>query len=81
MAKVRDSPKLARRMMTRMTSPGQARRRRRQQQEEAIYIVSVNVVHSSGHSNNNNTNNRRDAWWVATFNLIVTALKLKLFLF
>ena len=80
MARVRDSPKLARRMMTRMTSPGQARRRRRQQQEEAIYIVSVNVVHSSGHNNNTN-NNRRDAWWVTSFNLIVTALKLKLFLF
>ena len=44
--KVKDSPQIARKMITKMTSPGFRRRKRRE--EEDIFIVSVNVIHSCG---------------------------------
>ena len=74
--KVRESPRIARkmitkvtiimmrmimRMITKMTSPGQ-RRQRRLIHDEEIFIVSVNVLHSSGHSGHGDTLRKRDAW-------------------
>ena len=44
--KVKDSPQIARKMITKMTSPGFRRRKRRE--EDDIFIVSVNVIHSCG---------------------------------
>ena len=41
--RVRDSPRLARRAMSKMTSPMVSRR----QKEDEIYIVTLHVVHSS----------------------------------
>ena len=60
--KVKDSPKIARKMITKMTSPG--RRHRRQIHDEEIFIVSVNVLHTSGHSGHGDTLSKKDAWWV-----------------
>ena len=59
--KVRDSPKLARKMITKMTSPG---RRRRQAEDQDIYIVSVNIIHSSGHDPcpDGDNHRSRDVW-------------------
>lgn len=57
--KVKDSPQLARKMITKMTSPGF--RRRKAREEEDIFIVSVNVVHSSG-SQLNQGQTTRDVW-------------------
>ena len=61
--KVKDSPKLARKMITKMTSPG---RRHRRQEDQDIYIVSVNIIHSSGHDPGPDGGNQRtrDVWWV-----------------
>ena len=42
--RVRDTPRLARKAMNRMTSPMVIRKKK----EEEIYIVTLNVVHSSG---------------------------------
>ena len=57
--KVKDSPKIARKMITKMTSPGYRRRKRRE--EEDIFIVSVNMVHSSG-SELSQGKTKRDVW-------------------
>ena len=57
--KVKDSPQIARKMITKMTSPGFRRRKKRE--EEDIFIVSVNVVHSSG-SQLNQDQITRDVW-------------------
>ena len=57
--KVKDSPQIARKMITKMTSPGFRRRKKRE--EEDIFIVSVNVVHSSG-SQLNQGQTTRDVW-------------------
>ena len=57
--KVKDSPLIARKMITKMTSPGFRRRKRKE--EEDIFIVSVNVVHSSG-SEQNQGKTTRDVW-------------------
>ena len=57
--KVKDSPQIARKMITKMTSPGF--RRRKTREEEDIFIVSVNVVHSSG-SQLNQGQTTRDVW-------------------
>ena len=42
--KVRDSPRLARKAMSKMTSPMVSKRKK----EDDIYIVTLHVVHSSG---------------------------------
>ena len=42
--RVKDSPRMARRAMSKMTSPMVSRR----QKEDEIYIVTLHVVHSSG---------------------------------
>lgn len=60
--KVKESPKIARKMITKMTSPG--RRHRKQIHDEEIFIVSVNVLHTSGHSGHGDTLSKKDAWWV-----------------
>ena len=57
--KVKDSPKIARKMITKMTSPGYRRRKRRE--EEDIFIVSVNMLHSSG-SELSQGKTKRDVW-------------------
>ena len=57
--KVKDSPQIARKMITKMTSPGF--RRRKAREEEDIFIVSVNVVHTSG-SQINQGQTTRDVW-------------------
>ena len=64
--KVKNSPKVARRVMTKMTSPsvGRRRERRLREEEESIFVVSVNVVHSSGQQSTNN-DTKMDAWSVS----------------
>ena len=42
--RVKDSPKLARRAMTKMTSPMVSRK----QKKAELYIITLDVVHSSG---------------------------------
>ena len=42
--KVRDSPRLARKAMSKMTSPMVSKRKK----EDEIYIVTLHMVHSSG---------------------------------
>ena len=65
--KVKDSPKMARRVMTKMTSPSVGRRRqRRLEEEESIFVVSVNVVHSSGQQQSTNNETKMDAWSVSS---------------
>ena len=65
--KMKDSPKMARRVMTKMTSPsvGRRRQRRLKEEEESIFVVSVNVVHSSGQQSTNNET-KMDAWSVSS---------------
>ena len=67
--KVRDSPRLARRAMTKMTSPslGRRRHRRQKEEEEAIFVVSVSVVHNSGQQQSTADNNKMDAWSVVQY--------------
>ena len=54
--RVRDSPRLARRAMNKMTSPLVMRRKK----EDEIYIVTLHVVHSSGVVGRGD--GRSDAW-------------------
>ena len=57
---MKESPKIARKMITKMTSPG--RRHRKEIHDEEIFIVSVNVIHTSGHSVHGTNLNKKDAW-------------------
>ena len=76
MDKVRESPRIARKMITKVTMIMMMMMRmimrmitkmtspgqRRLIHDEEIFIVSVNVLHSSGHSVHGDTLRKRDAW-------------------
>ena len=54
--RVKDSPRLARRAMSKMTSPLMSRRKN----EDEIFIITLGVVHSSGRVVREE--GRSDAW-------------------
>ena len=56
MDRVRDSPRLAKRAMSKMTSPMVSRKKK----EDEIYIITLHVIHSSGLVGSGE--GRSDAW-------------------
>ena len=57
LSRVRDSPKLARKMMSKMTSPDTGKKER---EKTEIFIVNIEVIHESG--TQIQPNGKVDAW-------------------